>query len=261
MRILLIEDMKVLASMMEEALINDGFVVDVAGSLDEATAATGCAPYDIVLLDRKLPDGDGLSWLRTRRRSGFSCPAIIMTAVAGVNDRIEGLNAGADDYVAKPFSVEELIARIRAILRRPPSIQDANLRAGNLEFDTVSRQVWVDGSEVRIPRRDLCLLEVLIRRFERVVTRNALEESLYSFNDEVSSNAIEVGVYRLRAHLSEASANVRVRTVRGVGYLLEPVVRETSENAASGGLVARQIAKGSSDRRETSRRLLDTGAG
>jgi DNA-binding response OmpR family regulator len=257
MRILLIEDMKVLASMMEEALINDGFVVDVAGSLEEATAATECAAYDIVVLDRKLPDGDGLGWLRTRRRNGFSCPTIITTAMSGVNDRIEGLNAGADDYVAKPFSVEELIARIRAILRRPPSIQDARLRAGNLEFDSVGRQVWIDGCEVRIPRRDLCLLEVLIRRFERVVTRGALEESLYSFNDEVSSNAIEVGVYRLRAHLSEAGANVRVRTVRGVGYLLESMLRETGENAEAGEGIDRQS---SPDRRYTSRRLLDTGA-
>lgn len=260
MRILLIEDMKILASMMEEALINDGFVVDIAGSLEEAAAATGIAPYDIVLLDRKLPDGDGLSWLRSSRRNGFACPAIIMTAVAGVNDRIEGLNAGADDYVVKPFCIEELIARIRAILRRPPSIQDACLRAGNLEFDTASRQVWIGRREVRIPRRDLCLLEILIRRFERAVTRAALEESLYSFNDEVSSNAIEVGVYRLRSHLAEAGANVRVRTVRGVGYLLESIRRHANESTKSGEAFTRQMAGPSSGRGSASRRLLDTGA-
>ncbi|WBL81354.1 response regulator transcription factor [Bradyrhizobium xenonodulans] len=257
MRILLIEDMNVLAAMMEEALTSDGFVVDVVEALEDAAAAIECAPYDIVLLDRKLPDGDGLSWLRARRRCGFACPTIITTAVAGVHDRIEGLNAGADDYLVKPFSVDELIARIRAVLRRPPSLQNPSLRAGNLEFDTVSRQVWINGCEVRIPRRDLCLLEVLVRRFERVVTRGSLEESLYSFNDEVSSNAIEVGVYRLRAHLSEAAANVRVRTVRGVGYVLEAVSRDKRVDAKAGDGVARSSP---SERREASRRLLGTGA-
>jgi DNA-binding response OmpR family regulator len=257
MRVLLIDDMKAVASMVEDALIDDGFVVDVAGSQEEATAAAGCAQYDVVLLDRRLPDGDGLNWLRARRRGGFACPAIIMTGMADVNDRIEGLNGGADDYVAKPFIIAELIARIRAILRRPPCIQDTRLRVGNLEFDTASRQVWIDGSEIRIPRRDLCLLEVLIRRFERVVTRGALEQSLYSFNDEVSSNAIEVGVYRLRAHLAEAGASVRVRTARGVGYVLELSRREAKENTEAGNVADRQIRR----RSAASRGLIDTGAG
>lgn len=256
MRVLLIEDMKALASMMEEALVDDGFVVDVVGSLEEAAAAIGCAQYDIMLLDRKLPDGDGMDWLRTRRRNGCACPAIIMTAMADVNDRIEGLNAGADDYVAKPFSLGELIARARAILRRPPSILNRSLQVGNLEFDTVSRQVWVDGSEIRIPRRELCLLEVLIRRFERVVTRGALEESLYSFNDEVSSNAMEVGVYRLRAHLTEAGASVRIRTARGVGYVLESVPREADASRETGD------GRERSARRSVSGSLLiDAGSG
>lgn len=257
MRVLLIEDMQAVALMIEDALIDDGFVVDVAGSLEEAAAATGCVPYDVVLLDRKLPDGDGLNWLRTSRRGGFSCPAIIMTAMADVNDRIEGLNGGADDYLAKPFIIGELIARIRAILRRPPSIQDTRLRVGNLEFDTASRQVWIEGSEIRIPRRDLCLLEVLIRRFDRVVTRGALEQSLYSFNDEVSSNAIEVGVYRLRAHLAEGGARIRVRTVRGVGYVLELSLPEPNEGRKAGKATNGQIA----GRSAGSRGLVETGLG
>lgn len=222
MRVLVVEDQKRLAGVIMDMLKANGFVADPAYSLNEATDAAAVTQYDAILLDRALPDGDGLDWLRTQRKRGVCVPVLFMSAEhAGVDDRVDGLNAGADDYVVKPFNMDEFVARLRAVLRRPSSALEPVLRAGNLEFDPASRQVWVGTTEVHVPRREACLLEVLLRRFGRVVPRAALEESLYSFNDEVTANAIEVGVYRLRAHLGGAGATVNIRTARGVGYVLE----------------------------------------
>jgi DNA-binding response OmpR family regulator len=146
---------------------------------------------------------------------------VITATMPDVDARIEGLNAGADDYVLKPVLIEELVARIRAILRRPAAALHPVLHAGNVAFDLTSRQVFVAGRPVHIPRREAGLIELLIRRIGRVVPRAALEESLYSFDDEVSPNAIEVAVYRLRTLLAKAGATVAIRTVRGMGYMLE----------------------------------------
>ncbi len=161
-------------------------------------------------------------WLRRRRSDGWLVPALILTAeMDSVDDRVEGLNAGADDYILKPVNMDELIARLRAVLRRPPDALDPVLRAGNIEFDSASRQVWIDGKSLKMPRREISLLEVFMRRPERVVPRIVLEESLFSYDDEVSSNALEVGIYRLRHHLTKAQASVVIRTDRGLGYALE----------------------------------------
>ena len=222
MRVLLVEDELKVASVIVDMLKINGFVADAVTTLEDATESAAVARYDAVLLDRKLPDGDGLDWLRSQRRNGWSVPALILTAeMDSVDDRIEGLNAGADDYILKPANMDELIARLRAVLRRPPEALGPVLRAGNVEFDPAGRQVWIAGRSIKIPRREIGLLELFMRRPGRVITRVALEESLFSYDDEVSSNALEVGIYRLRSHLTKAEANVAIRTDRGIGYVLE----------------------------------------
>jgi len=233
MRILLIEDQRDLAAVLADGLRYSGFAVDTARTMDEASEAAVVAPYDMILVDRKLPDGDGLDWVRKQRRVGSSTPVIVITAtMPDVDDGIEGLNAGADDYVLKPVLIDELVARIRAVLRRPATALNPILNVGNIALDLTNRQVSVGGCPVHIPRREVGLIELLMRRFGRVVPRTALEESLYSFDDEVSPNAIEVAVYRLRTHLSRSGATVTIRTVRGMGYVLEEETRPHGENAA-----------------------------
>lgn len=225
MRILVIEDEPRLRGILGDSLKQNGFIPDLAPALQEASDFIAVSTYDAILLDRGLPDGDGLDWLRDLRKGSDTTPVLFMSAERpDLNDRVAGLDAGADDYIVKPFQTVELLARLRAVLRRPSSALDPVLSAGNLRFDPASRQVWVDEAEIHLPRREACLLEVFLRRFERVVPKTALEEGLYSFDDEVSKNAIEVGVYRLRTQLQASNATVWIRTARGVGYALEPRV-------------------------------------
>ena len=151
---------------------------------------------------------------------GSPLPVLVLTARDGPEDRVTGLDAGADDYLIKPFHMPELIARIRAVLRRPNAALGVRLDLGNVSLDTVSRQVWVDGNDIGLSVRETTMLELLLRRQGYVVTREALEEKLYSFDAQPGSNALEVLVHRLRRRLQDAAATLRVHTVRGVGYLL-----------------------------------------
>jgi DNA-binding response OmpR family regulator len=222
MRILLVDDDRACAACIGDRLREEGFVVDHATALEGADDAVSVAPYDAMLVDRMLPDGDGLDWVRAQRRAGSTAPMLIITAERdAVDHRVEGLNAGADDYLLKPVPLDELVARVRAVLRRPVAALDSVLRAGNVEFDPANREVRVAGKALRMPRRETCIFEMLIRRVGKTVTKGVLEEGLYSFEDEVSSNAIEVGIYRLRGQLMGSGATAKVRTVRGTGYVLE----------------------------------------
>ncbi|MGQ4274912.1 response regulator [Terrihabitans sp. B22-R8] len=223
MRTLLIDQHEEHAGMVQTALAQSGFAVDVAHSLDDASAAFDCASYDILLLELSLPDGSGLSWLKQLRRNGHAVPAMIMSAIDDPQKRIEVYNGGADDFLPKPLAAEELVARMRALLRRSSQITDTTIRAGNLSFDPIGRQAYVNETALKIARRELCILEVLLNRLGRVVPRGSLEESIYTFDEEVSANALEVGVYRLRCHLSQSRADLKIRTVRGIGYTLEIV--------------------------------------
>ncbi len=233
MRILLVEDHPKLAEIVGDVLRANGFAADHAACLEDASVALATAVYDAILLDRSLPDGDGLAWLRGERRKGCTVPTIIMTGDRlDTIDKVDGLNGGADDYLGKPADPDEMIARLRAVLRRPPRMLQPVLRAANLEFDPASRQIWVGLSEINLPRRETCLLETLLRRHGRVVPKAAIEESLYGYDDEVSANAIEVGIYRLRSQLQASGAALSVRTVRGVGYVLEDA---PAENIYDGG--------------------------
>lgn len=221
MRLLLIEDEPELSTLVGGNLSRAGFAVDTANSLDEAASAVRSMRYDTILLDLRLPDGDGLSLLKALRGGGDKTPVIVLTARDAVADRVRGLNAGADDYLVKPFAIEELVARINAVLRRPNENLELRIGVANLEFDTAHREARVDGHPLALPRRELSLLELLLRRAGRVVTRDALQDALYGEGDEIESNAVDANLSRLRKRLAEAGVQIRIRAVRGVGYLLQ----------------------------------------
>lgn len=220
MRLLLIEDNERLALFVAAGLGKAGFSVDRVGCAADGEAALRGMRYDAVILDLGLPDADGLSLLSDLRRRGDATAVIILTARDGVEDRVKGLNQGADDYLLKPFAMEELTARIRVLLRRPGGNLGLMLTQGNIVFDTMARQACVAGQSVALTRRELDALEVLMRRAGRVVSKAAIEDALYAFGEEVDSNTIEVLIHRLRKRLQAAGADVLIQTLRGVGYFL-----------------------------------------
>ena len=223
MRILLVEDDPALARESVRALEREHWPLDHVSSLADAFEAVIQFPYRAVLLDRTLPDGDGIA-LIPAARSRPSRPSIIfLTARDEIADRIEGLDAGADDYLVKPFALEELLARIRAACRRPlAGMPPDPMKIGRLSFDPATREVRIAERALALPRRELALLELLVRRSGRVVQRTYLESELYGFDAEVSANALEALVSRLRRRLEDAEAGLQLRTIRGVGYMLQP---------------------------------------
>ncbi len=222
MRLLLVEDEPQMADALTVALSRYDIIVDHAPTLAIAEDAARDNVHDVIVLDRQLPDGDGLSLIPHLRSIGSNTPVIVLTAQGTVADRVHGLDRGADDYLAKPFAVEELLARVRALLRRPPTMNALVVRIGALEFSLDSREVFVNGKPLELPRRELLVLEALIRRQGRTVLRSALEEAVYNFDDEIQSNALDSHVSRLRRKLFEADAGVAIHSMRGVGYLMRP---------------------------------------
>lgn len=220
MRLLLIEDNERFAALLKQGLGGAGFAVDLMTTAADATAALDTARWDVVVLDRGLPDADGLEVLAEMRRRGDTSPVLILTARGSVKDRVTGLQSGADDYLVKPFALEELVARLQALLRRPGNLLGLALRLGNLTLDTVARQVFVEDRPISFSAREIAVLEHLLRRSGRVVAKPLLESSLYGPAQEVGSNAVEVHVHRLRRHLVESGASVQVHTIRGVGYMI-----------------------------------------
>ena len=207
MRVLLVEDNERLSSLMRGGLARGGFTVDAFDCLGDAEAAIGAVAYDLILLDLGLPDGDGMEWLKRFRRRSHAVPVLVVTARGGVTDRVAGLDTGADDYLVKPFEIDELLARCRALLRRPGACISTILTAGNVALEISSRQVTVAGQPLDAPRRETDLLELLLRRSGQVVPRAVLEERLYGFDDEVTPNALEAHVSRLRRRLTDAAAD------------------------------------------------------
>jgi DNA-binding response OmpR family regulator len=220
MRLLVIEDEARLSGILKVKLGQCGFAVDIAGSAADASAALELINYDAAILDLGLPDGDGLAVLTSARRMGKTLPILILTARDAVDDRVAGLDAGADDYLTKPFAMTELIARIKALLRRPGGVLGITLEAGNLSLDTVGRELMVAGNPIRLSRQELAILEQMMRRFGRIVPKAVLEEKLYGIGDEPDSNTIPVHVHHLRRQLQAAGASLIIHTVRGVGYIL-----------------------------------------
>jgi DNA-binding response OmpR family regulator len=217
LRLLVIEDEDRLSSILKSKLGEIGFTVDIAGSAEDASIALELINYDAAVLDLGLPDGDGLAVLTATRAAGKALPILILTARDAVEDRVAGLNAGADDYLSKPFAMAELVARIKALLRRPGGVLGMTLEAANVRLDTIGRELSIGG---RLSRREFAILEQMMRRFGRIVPKAVLEEKLYGIDEEPDSNPIPVHVHHLRRLLEAAGADVEIHTIRGVGYIL-----------------------------------------
>ena len=220
MRLLIIEDEPRIADLVKAGLVRAGFAVDVVGQYSDARLALAVTPYDAAVVDLGLPDGDGLTLVRELRVKGSQLPVLMLTARDTIEDRVCGLDSGADDYLVKPFAMAELVARTKALLRRPGGALGMTLKAGNVTFDTVARDVQVSNNCLLLPRRESAILEQLMRRLGRVVPKTILEEKLYGIDDEHESNTIPVHVHHLRRKLMDAGATAEIHTVRGIGYLL-----------------------------------------
>ncbi|MFN3845156.1 MAG: response regulator transcription factor [Paracoccaceae bacterium] len=216
MRLLLVEDTADLALSVLRFLRAEGHAVDHACDIDTAQTALSVADYACVILDLGLPDGSGLEVLKRLRRSGNRTPVIIATARDQISDRIAGLDAGADDYVVKPFDLRELSARIRAHARRGQGLPETRLQIDGLEVDRSAAKVWRDGTEVRLTSREWAVLEALLGARGRVLSKAVLEDTLYAFDAPVEGNAVEVYVSRLRQKLGSGV----IETRRGLGYVV-----------------------------------------
>jgi len=222
MRILLVEDDAELGEATRASLQRESYAVDWVNEGERALAAIETAPYDLVILDLGLPRMNGLTMLRAlRARSDVraTTPVLITTARDAVHDRVDGLDAGADDYLVKPFAISELHARVRALIRRRNAAASSELAHGRLRFDLVSRQASADGLSLDLSAREAGILEVLLLRAGRAVSKEQLLESLCAWDDDISLNAIEVYVHRLRKKLE--IAGIEVRTFRGLGYCID----------------------------------------
>ncbi|MBD3771876.1 MAG: response regulator transcription factor [Rhodobacterales bacterium] len=216
MRTLIIEDNTELANLLAERLAARGIESDIAGGIVEADDHMAVGQFDAIMLDLGLPDGDGIDWLRSLPTD--RPPVLILSARSTLDDRVTGLDTGADDYLVKPAEVEEIAARLRALVRRPGRRDPVVLKVGNVTFDTTSRQAEVDGQLLAIGRKEADFLELLLRNAGKVVPRERLEGTLYSAADPVTPNALEAVASRLRRRFAEAGEDNILHTVRGVGY-------------------------------------------
>jgi DNA-binding response OmpR family regulator len=220
MRLLVVEDNEQLGELLTKGLQIAGYEVDVLSTLEEASTVLRTTFYAALILDLGLSDGDGLALLRELRHRNNPIPVLVLTARGGVHDRVLGLRSGADDYLVKPFALEELIARLEAQLRRPGHLLGSSLRIANLEFDTRNRQASIDDQPQVLSARETAVLELLMRSKGRVVSKKQVEDHIFGHPGDVASNAIEVYVHRLRKQLAEKGARVKVQTIRGVGYII-----------------------------------------
>jgi DNA-binding response OmpR family regulator len=220
MRIIVVEDEPELAALIRQGLVRAGMAVDLAGGVRAAEDSLAVAQYDAAVFDLALPDGDGLTLLHDLRRARSVLPVLILTARDAPDDRVTGLDAGADDYLTKPFYMPELVSRLRALLRRPGLAPLVAIEIGNVRFDTASRQVSIDGRDAALTQRETALLELLMRGRKRVLTRDVIEQGLYDFSTPLGSNAVDVLVHRLRHKLRRNGATISVHALRGVGYML-----------------------------------------
>lgn len=221
MRLLLVEDNTRLSELTGNALRRQGFTVDIVATAGDAEAALKATFYDLMILDLGLPDYDGMDLLAALHNCRMGTLILVLTARDSTQAVVKGLNRGADDFLRKPFDMNELIARIRALLRRPGKPLGNQLSEGNIVFDTIDRDIRVNDLRLDLTRLEANALELLMRNSGRVVSKSRLEESLYGFGEELASNAVEVALHRLRKKMSSAGASVKIHTLRGVGYILE----------------------------------------
>jgi two-component system OmpR family response regulator len=221
MKLLLVEDDKEMAAYLKRALTEAGHTVDAAAAGRDGLLLAAGEPYDVIVLDRMLPQVDGLAILRTIRAAGVQTPVLLLTALGGIDDRVEGLEAGGDDYLVKPFAFAELLARINALARRPPPQEiQAVLRVADLQLDRLKRSVTRGGERIELQPREFQLLEYLMRHAGRVVTRTMLLESVWDFHFDPKTNIVETHMSRLRAKIDRGRDAELIHTVRGAGYCL-----------------------------------------
>jgi DNA-binding response OmpR family regulator len=238
MRALLVEDHKPLVRTLRQALEEEGFAVDTAGDGREADVRVQASTYDVIVLDLMLPGEDGLSLLRRWRRGGLEAHVLVLTARGTVEDKVRGLDAGADDYLSKPFELDELMARLRALVRRGHQVKDPVLRIGDLEIDTAARSVRRAGREIHLTPREFALLQFLAFHAGKVVTRSMIWEHLYDEDDETTSNVVDVYIRYLRNKIDKGFEQPLILTRWGEGYLLRapgeaPAAAEEPAEAAT----------------------------
>jgi two-component system, OmpR family, response regulator len=220
MRVLIVEDELKMASLVRRGLVEDGHVADVAGTGEDAIWMAQAHPYDAVVLDVMLPGLDGFETCRELRREGVWAPVLMLTARDGVDDRVAGLDAGADDYLVKPFSFAELLARLRALARRGAVERPTELEVDGLRLDPATRRVWRGEQEIRLSPKEFALLEAFMRRPGQVLSRYQLLEHAWDFAYESRSNVVDVYVRYLREKVDRPFGTSSLETVRGVGYRL-----------------------------------------
>jgi DNA-binding response OmpR family regulator len=221
MRVLVVEDEKKTASFIRKALQAEGHAVDVSHDGSEALAAVANTPFDVVVLDVMLPGRDGLSVVRQMRERKISTPVLLLTARGEVSEKVEGLNAGADDYLSKPFALEELAARVRALGRRSAEAKPVTLRVGNLTLDTVTRKVVRGDRAIDLAPREYLLLEYLMRSPGRICGRMAIVEKVWDYDFDPGTNLVDVYIMRLREKIDDGFEPKLLHTARGVGYVLK----------------------------------------
>ena len=220
MRVLVVEDSRRLAGIIKRGLLEEGYAVDNAYDGEEAEYMAETTPFDIIILDIMLPKKDGLAVCRDLRAKAVSTPILMLTAKDSVEDRVTGLDCGADDYLVKPFAFSELLARIRALLRREVLPKTQKFQVGDLSLDPQSREVWRDGSRLELTAKEYAILEYFMRRPNAVVTRTMLGESVWDYEFDGLSNVIDVYVRRIRQKIDRDGQASLIQTVRGAGYRL-----------------------------------------
>jgi two-component system OmpR family response regulator len=219
MRVLIVEDDPLLANGLTETLRREGYVADAVASAERAEAALKVAEIDLIILDIGLPGLDGFSWLRQFRARGAQQGVLVLTARDAIHDRVQGLTLGADDYLAKPFATEELVARVSALARRGRAQRSRVIEHGPLTIDLARKRATIDGKPLELSQREYAILEFLFSNAEAIVGKEKIANAVASWDKELSANAIEVHISRLRAKLEPAG--IRIRTIRGLGYLVE----------------------------------------
>ena len=232
MRILIVEDDAALASGIARILESEGHAVDVLASGEQAVLESRQERFDLMILDIGLPGIDGFEVLRRLRAAGQQVPVLVLTARDALDDRIRGLDIGADDYIAKPFAMPELAARVRALVRRSQAQTGPRIVHGPLTLDTVARRAQLGGEPLELAAREWAVLEVLLARVEKIVSKDSIIQAVANWGEELTPNAIEVYVSRLRSKLE--SAGVKIRTVRGFGYMLEEFKGDDGSASLSG---------------------------
>ena len=220
MKVLIVEDDRRLGEFLKQGLLECRYTASWARSCNEASDALAETPFDVIVLDLSLPDGDGLDLLRQWRKSGFNEPVLILSARDSLEDRVKGLNLGADDYLPKPFSLEELVARIRSLVRRQATVKHTVLEHAGIQLDLLGHTVQVNGQPVDLTSREYALLEVFMQNQGRILPRTLISEKIWSSHYDVDTNLLDVYMSRLRAKVEGVLGKPVFKTVRGVGYQL-----------------------------------------